>query len=326
MSDTSRAAPDPDDRDRFEEITDQLQDLAALGPDSAGVASTPSVTPGAEPSPDAAPVERGVAAQPAPTPTPSASVATEPDPPLTPVRPEYPLRRLQSVGLAMTVAMAAVGQILFWREFFGGGTAALAGAVAIAAAFEVLMIGATDTALDHKASGSPWWRVLFPVGALAAGVAATVQLLHWPATMGIPFAAAALIGWGAHAISGWIRAQHYQQEKAFYDGEIDRRRRKAESRADAEYERRRAEWDTPRQAAARAADEAAQEPRKPETKPTQGKSARSSTTARLPRPDRSDVVAWARAHNAGHKKAAAHFQRQGYRLPESTARDWLAGT
>src|SRR5699024_4713805 len=225
-------------------------------------ATTEQMTP--EPSPPLAgpdstteqPEQRPVAPPPAaaPTPVPPAPRAEEPPLPAKPVQPEFPLRTLQAVGLVMAVAMSAVGQVLFWRGFFGGGAEALLGAIAIAAAFEVLMIGATDMSLHHKTEGSPWWLLLFPIGASAAGVAAIVQLLHWPPEMGIPFAAASTLGWAAHAVSGWMRAQHYRTAIAEYTAEVDRRRRKAESRADAEYERALAEVETTRQAAQRAVD------------------------------------------------------------------------
>src|SRR5699024_10785649 len=248
-----------------------------------------------------------------------------PQAPDAPELPTFPLQRLLPVGLAMTVVMAATGQVLFWQDFFGGGTGALLAAVAIAAAFEVIMIGATDRALSHKAGGSRWWRLLFPMGATAAIVAAGVQLLHWDATMGIPFAAAALIGWAAHATSGWITAQHYRQERDVYDAEIARRDRKAESRADAEYDRAMAEVETTRQAANRAVAEAAAAEPAPEPKPAPKSSSKSKTGTSAPRLDRETAREWSQANgNASQAQVRAHFEQLGYRVPAvSTLRGWL---
>src|SRR5699024_9334826 len=221
--------------------------------------------------------------------------------------------------------MAATGQIMFWHRFFGGGTGALLGAIGVAAAFEMLMIGGTDKGMQRKAEQAPGWRWLVAGGAVASLVAATVQLLHWDIQMGVPFAAASLLGWAVHTVSGWSTAQRYINERSSYDAEIARRRRKAEQRADAEYERYMAEVETQQQAVQRAVDTVTPtEPEKPaKATPAKSNSGRKNGAAAgkktaPSRPDRAEVVAWAAANGAGYKRAA-----RAWSLPESTVRDWL---
>lgn len=265
-------------------------------------------------------------------PAPPALRTEEPPLPEKPAQPEFPLRTLQAVGLVMAVAMSAVGQVLFWRDFFGGGATALAGAIAIASAFEVLMIGATDMSLHHKTTGSPWWLLLFPIGASAAGVAAIVQLLHWPPEMGIPFAAASTLGWAAHAVSGWVRAQHYRTAIAEYTADVDRRRRKAEDRETAEYERYLADVETQRQATQRAVHSVTPTEPKPE-KPAKAASGKKTTPAKstgrkaAAAPELTPELAreWSDANDgATASQVIAHFKQQGYQLKEPrTVRRWL---
>lgn len=268
----------------------------------------------------------------APTPAPPAPRTEEPPPPAEPTLPSFPLRGLEWLGLAMTVAMAATGQIMFWHRFFGGGPGALLGAIGVAAAFEMLMIGGTDKGMQRKAEQAPGWRWLVAGGAVASLVAATVQLLHWDIQMGVPFAAASLLGWAVHTVSGWSTAQRYINERSSYDAEMARRRRKAESRADAEYERYMADVETQQQAVQRAVDTVTPTEPKPE-KPAKAASGKKTTPAKstgrkaAAAPELTPALAreWSDANDgATASQVIAHFKQQGYQLKEPrTVRRWL---
>lgn len=244
----------------------------------------------------------------------------------------FPLRHAIKAGFAMTVLAAAVGQTLFFAGFFGGGLLGMGLAILIAAFAEVTMIGSGDGALRHKVEGNAGWQLLLAVSALVAVGATVLQVAHWLAeqqpVMALTFGAASLLGWLVHIVSGLIAANGYLARRAEWDDELDRRRRKRESRADAEQERRLAEWETQQQAVRRAAEHVEPPPAEPsQPKPAKrGKAAGKAKpdTDRAPSPDRSEVLAWAAENNAGFKKAARHFRELGYHLPDGTARGWLA--
>ncbi|TKG61563.1 hypothetical protein [Prauserella endophytica] len=167
----------------------------------------------------------------------------------------FPLRKATKVGFGMTVAAAAVGQVMFFASFFGGTVWGYLGAAAIAAFAEVTMVGAGDSALRHKVEGNRGWQMLLAVsGAIAAG-ATVMQIAHWwseNVVMALTFGVASIAGWAVHIASGLIEANGYLRKRESWDAELARRQRKRESRDDVEYERRRADEENARQAAHRA--------------------------------------------------------------------------
>lgn len=251
----------------------------------------------------------------------------QPEAPTPPQRPEFPLARLEPLGFGMTVLMAGTGQVLFFADWWGGTLAATLAALALAACFEVLMIGATDTSMKRLVAGERW-RLLLVFGAFIATGATCLQLIHWAPTspgMGVTFGLASFSGWAIHAITGYSKAKGYRERHKAYQDEVERLRRRAESYAEAAYERQLADWETQRQATTRsvtavepgARDKPEQKQKQtPARKPKQAKPKQGSGK---PHPERSAVIAWARTNNAGYKKTASHFG-----LPPSTVRDWLA--
>jgi hypothetical protein len=252
-----------------------------------------------------------------------------PEAPGSPVT--FPLRKATKIGFAMTVAAAAVGQVMFFASFFGGTVLGYIGAAAIAAFAEVTMVGAGDSALRHKIEGNRGWQMLLAVsGSIAAG-ATVMQIAHWWAqepVMALTFGVASIAGWAVHIASGLIEANGYLRKKGEWDAEVMRRQRKREAREDAEYERRRADHESDRQAArrARAAAEKDLPASAPQpvaaTKPA-AKGTKKPTASEL---DRDTALRWWRENGQpGPTTVIRHFEAQGYTVPvPSTVRRWIS--
>lgn len=252
----------------------------------------------------------------------------------------FPLRKATKVGFAMTVAAAAVGQVMFFASFFGGGLFAYVGAGLIAAFAEVTMIGAGDSALRHKVEGNRGWQMLLGVsGSIAAG-ATVMQVAHWWATnpvMALTFGVASIAGWAVHIASGLIEANGYLRRKQRWDQELERRYRKREAREDAEYERRRANDEKDREAARRV-----RPPAEPEVTVSAPAPVAATPKANKPRPatpqpkrtagpkrlDRDTAIRWwSENGQPGTKVLIRHFEAQGYApVNPSTVWRWINGS
>lgn len=254
-------------------------------------------------------------------------------PPLPPVpaRPQYPLHKVERLGFAMTTAVAAIGQVLFFREWFGGGVAATVAAIAVAACFEVTMIGAGDGALRHRVHQQRGWPLMLAISGFVAIGATVLQLLHWmPISVGIAitFALASLVGWIVHTATGWITGSGYLDAKHTHDAEVERRNRKSEARADAAYARQLAEHETTRQAAARAVAEADPGTGAPAAGTARASKSKTGQHSR-PQLDRDTAIGLIRRHLPADTTSAAAralLTEQGYRVDrdDRTLRRWIA--
>lgn len=164
-----------------------------------------------------------------------------------------------------SVVIGLVGQIIGFAKKFGGTPTGIAGAVLIGGVFEFLMI----TASMRGFSAVRWnraWHEFFPylvVSAIAAGVAAYMNLTHWSADMAAYFGGLTIVGYISHVFShihpslrARKKTKNEQAEQARLEAE--RQSREADQRATYEawlrdqQERAEAEAERQRQEAAEA--------------------------------------------------------------------------
>lgn len=275
-------------------------------------------------------------APPAPA-QPELSEQDEPDAPPEPVEPDedtyevtFPLRKAKDVGFAMSILLAALGQVLFFRELFIGwfGHPALStiGALGIAACFEVGMIGAGDEAMHKRARNVGSWKLLLATSAFVAVVAVTVQTLHWMPNVGlsVTFGFASMIGWIIHMVSGWVRANGYRQAVTRYTADKAERDHYLRAIRD----RKLAAWETRQEAARRAVEYVATPKPEPEP-PAKTPAARnapakprstSNKTAKAAVAKKSDAVRVGVAEQARTPRVLrAALEHAGYTMPASTS-------
>lgn len=137
-----------------------------------------------------------------------------------------------------SVMIGLVGQIIGFAKKFGGTHTGIAGAVLIGGVFEFLMI----TASMRGFSAVRWnraWHEFFPylvVSAIAAGVAAYMNLTHWSADMAAYFGGLTIVGYISHVFSHIhpsLRARKKTKDEQAEQArlEAERQSREAEQRA-----------------------------------------------------------------------------------------------